>query len=228
MMTKDTFTSKIVIPYILVASIYLLAEIFGFAQLRFALKPCLLIPLIIGVWFYVEKYYRIYLVLALIFSWLGDVLLLFVEQNQLYFLLGLGAFFMAHIFYIVLFRRIISSNSNTNPTNIVLLVIAVLFYDFVLTSVLWVHLGDLKYPVLLYSIVLSGMLFTALIASKQLNSSSKIQLIIGAILFVISDSLLAINKFYLPFQAASIMIMFSYIAAQYLIVLAIINIRKVL
>ncbi len=56
MMTKDTFTSKIVIPYILVASIYLLAEIFGFAQFRFALKPCLLIPLIIGVWFYVDKY----------------------------------------------------------------------------------------------------------------------------------------------------------------------------
>lgn len=226
-MTKDTFTSKIVIPYILVASIYLLAEIFGFAQFRFALKPCLLIPLIIGVWFYVEKYYRTYLVLALIFSWLGDVLLLFVEQNQLYFLLGLGAFFMAHVFYIVLFRCIISSDFNAKPTNIVLLLIAVLLYDFVLTSVLWVHLGDLKYPVLLYSIVLSGMLFTALIASKQLNNPSKILLIIGAILFVISDSLLAINKFYLPFQAASIMIMISYIAAQYFIVSAIINIRKV-
>lgn len=225
-MTKDTFTSKIAIPNILVASVYLLAEIFGFAQLRFALKPCLLIPLIFGAWLYVEKYLRTYLILALIFSWFGDILLLFVDQNKLYFLLGLGAFFMAHVFYIILFRRIISSDSNTNPTNIVPLLIAVVLYDFVLTSVLWIHLGDLKYPVLLYSIVLSGMLFTALIASKQLNSPSKIQIVYGAILFVISDSLLAFNKFYHPFQAASLLIMLSYIAAQYFILMAIINIRK--
>jgi uncharacterized membrane protein YhhN len=48
---------------------------------------------------------------------------------------------------------------------------------------------------------------------KPMNSI----ILIGAIFFVTSDSLLAINKFYNPIQSANFLIMFTYIVAQYLI-----------
>ncbi|MET0393775.1 MAG: lysoplasmalogenase family protein, partial [Chitinophagaceae bacterium] len=47
-----------------------------------------------------------WIVAALFFSWAGDILLLFQEKNSLFFLLGLAAFLLAHIFYIVFFQRV--------------------------------------------------------------------------------------------------------------------------
>lgn len=44
--------------------------------------------------------------LALIFSWIGDVLLLFQDREELFFLLGLSAFLLAHIFYIIFFHKV--------------------------------------------------------------------------------------------------------------------------
>jgi uncharacterized membrane protein YhhN len=43
-------------------------------------------------------------------------------------------------------------------------------------------------------------------------------MMLGALLFVISDSILAINKFYQPFEAAGVLIMLTYGLAQFFIV----------
>lgn len=152
---------------------------------------------------------------ALCFSWLGDVLLLFQENNQLFFMLGLASFLIAHIFYIIFFHQLrIKESVKGNPW---LMVIVVVYYGALIT-ILSPYLGDMKWPVRVYGIVIS---FMFMLAMHMLFIKDKIAgrwTMVGALLFVISDSVLAINKFYQPFEGASIVIMLTYGLAQLFIV----------
>ena len=87
-----------------------------------------------------------------------------------------------------------------------------------LITVLFPTLGPLKIPVLVYSLVLVGMVMTALFRYGRTSPESFWKVFMGAVLFMTSDSLLAINKFYTPLPYAGLLIMLTYISAQYLIV----------
>lgn len=50
--------------------------------------------------------FRTLILMALLFSWAGDVLLMFQQSDSIYFLLGLSSFLIAHLFYIFFFHRV--------------------------------------------------------------------------------------------------------------------------
>ena len=153
--------------------------------------------------------------LALFFSWSGDILLMFVSRNELFFLLGLGSFLLAHIFYIIFFHQVrVREGVKGNPW---LLVIVVIYYG-ALISWLSPYLGDMKIPVRIYGIVISFMFMLAMHMLVIKNKQAGKWMTGGALLFVISDSVLAINKFYTAFEGAGIIIMLSYGLAQLFIV----------
>jgi uncharacterized membrane protein YhhN len=156
-----------------------------------------------------------WILLALFFSWAGDIILMFQDKQELFFLLGLGSFLLAHVFYIVFFHNIrVKENVKSN---ILLLLPVVIYYAF-LISWLSPYLGDKKIPVRIYGIVISFMLLLALHMMFIKNKTAGRLMLFGALLFVISDSILAINKFYESFEAAGILIMLSYGLAQLFIV----------
>jgi uncharacterized membrane protein YhhN len=156
-----------------------------------------------------------WIVLALFFSWAGDVLLMFQEKNSIFFLLGLSAFLLAHIFYIVFFHHVrVRENVKSNPW---LLVIVVVYYA-ALISWLSPFLGSMKIPVRIYGVIISVMFMLAMHMLNIKNKMAGKWMMAGAFLFVVSDSLLAINKFYQPFEAAGILIMLTYGVAQFFIV----------
>jgi uncharacterized membrane protein YhhN len=88
------------------------------------------------------------------------------------------------------------------------------------------YLGDLKIPVIVYALVLSGMLITAWHAFDFNNQTDGRWIITGAACFVLSDSLLAINKFYSSFTFAGILIMLTYALAQLFIVSGVIKFTR--
>lgn len=152
-----------------------------------------------------------WIVAALFFSWLGDVLLMFQDRNSLFFLLGLSAFLVAHIFYIVFFHNIRAKERIKN--NVWLLLVVVIYYA-VLISILSPYLGTMKLAVRIYGIVISFMLLLAMHMGFIKNKMAGQRMLGGALLFVISDSLLAINKFYQPFEPAGVLIILTYGLAQ--------------
>ncbi len=156
-----------------------------------------------------------WILLALLFSWGGDVLLMFQEKQSIFFLLGLSSFLLAHIFYIIFFHKVrLQEAIKGNPW---LLIIVVIYYA-ALISWLSPYLGEMKMPVSVYGIVISFMLMLAMHMLFLRNKSAGVWMTAGALLFVISDSVLAINKFYLPFELAGVIIMLTYGLAQLLIV----------
>lgn len=152
---------------------------------------------------------------ALIFSGMGDVCLLFQQNGPLYFLLGLSAFLTAHVFYILFFNRVKMKEHVSR--NFWLFLVAVMYYGGLITF-LSPYLGNLKWPVRIYGVIITCMLVLAMHMPFIRDSIAGKYMMAGALLFVISDSVLALNKFYHPFQPADIVIMLTYGLAQLFIV----------
>lgn len=157
------------------------------------------------------------LLTGLFFSWLGDLFLLFEYKFALFFIFGLVSFLTTHIFYIVYFLRIKSEKPSLLKRQPVLIAL-VLAYGITLAWQLYPYLGDLKLPVMVYATVICSMLLCSLHVFLKVNKKAAVSYLLGATAFVISDSLLAINKFYQPFAYAGVFIMLTYCAAQFFII----------
>ena len=89
-----------------------------------------------------------------------------------------------------------------------------MLFGVLMLMLMWTGLGDLKIPVTVYTSVIMIMGISALF--RKADGANLV--LIGAILFICSDSLLALNKFYHGFEAADFWVMLTYILAQYFIV----------
>ena len=208
--------------WFLLFAVILIGELVGIQlqnkEIQFFFKP-LIIPALIGYLdsqlLSITKGINKWVLAALLFSLLGDVFLMFEGKNSIFFLLGLSSFLLAHIFYIVFFHQVrLREKVKGNP---LLLVIVVIYYAALIT-LLSPYLFDMKIPVLVYGIVISFMFMLAMHMLFIKNKPAGQWMMIGALLFVMSDSLLAINKFYMPFEAAGVLIMLTYGLAQLFIV----------
>ena len=156
-----------------------------------------------------------WIVWGLLFSLGGDVLLMFESKNSIFFLLGLSSFLLAHIFYIIFFHKVRVREQVKSKVG--LLAIVVVYYAG-LIALLSPYLGDMKLPVRIYGIVISFMFMLAMHMLFIKNKDAGKWMMLGALLFVISDSVLAINKFYQSFELAGGVIMLTYGLAQFFIV----------
>src|SRR6476620_3658372 len=154
---------------------------------------------------------KAWIFLALFFSWVGDILLLFDERGPNFFLFGLSAFLVAQVFYIVFFHNIRMREYIRG--NALLLLLVIVYYS-ILVSVLSPYLGNMRLPVRIYGVVLSFMVMLAMHTMLGKNKKAALWMMMGAILFVTSDSLLASNKFFSSFNYAGLIIMLTYGLAQ--------------
>ena len=202
-----------VILFTLVLCIELFAVLTKNFSIEYYSKPAMVLTLLLFLYVNTRSSAsRSWVLLALFFSLAGDILLLFDDGNSSFFLYGLSAFLVAHIFYIVFFHRVrVTEGVHPRPW---LLVIVVLYYA-TLVYLLSPYLGTMKLPVRVYGIVISFMLLLALHMLFLRNKTAGRWMAIGAVLFVISDSLLAINKFYMNFAYADVAVILSYALAQF-------------
>ena len=148
---------------------------------------------------------------ALLFSLSGDVWLMLAGD---YFIAGLASFLVAHVFYIALFHQ----GQRWFPNRKALL--GVLGFGAVMLGVLWSSLGDpmLKGAVTAYVSVISLMAAQALGRAGSLGTAAARHVALGACVFMVSDTLIAVNKFLMPLPLSSLWILVTYYAAQMLIV----------
>jgi len=150
---------------------------------------------------------NVILAMALAFSSLGDVLL-DLDPERL-FLRGLFAFLVAHFIYILLFVRNWVRPLRPKGWQLAL-VAAVLIHSMLLSQWLAPSLGTVAGPVMLYVCVI-----TVMVASAALAGFSKPWVYSGVILFLVSDSILAVNKFKSPVPLRGYLIWVTYYLAQY-------------
>jgi uncharacterized membrane protein YhhN len=220
MFTKVERVFTILFCVLLIAEIYTATN---YESLHYLAKPALLISLLL---FFstqsgsIETKTRRLIKGALSFSLLGDISLMFVDKSPHFFTAGLVSFLLAHILYIFVFLK--KKNNTKKPglfSGILILYGVGLFY------VLKDHLGAMLLPVLFYMIVILSMAISAYLRQGSVPKISFYFVLIGAVLFLISDSLLAVNKFYEPLPNSNISIMFTYAFAQLFIVFGLLKQR---
>ncbi|WP_224490676.1 lysoplasmalogenase [Robertkochia flava] len=185
----------------------------GLLSLREISKPLILGSLIaffIWQYFPVKKRRERTFLLGLIFSFLGDGFL----NYEGWFLPGLISFFMAHVCYILTFYCKKGSKNVWHP----FFLPGILIWSGIVFRMIYEDLKELKPYVILYMAVLVFMALSMLTRKGKVSSRTYYTGLSGGIFFVLSDSVLAINKFAFTTFLAPQVIMFTYALAQLLLV----------
>lgn len=152
---------------------------------------------------------RRWVIAGLVLSLLGDVALLWPREG---FLPGLASFLLAHLAYLGAFTRVRRFAAQRLP-----FVVYALVAGGVLAA-LWPGVpGPLRGPVLAYVLCLAAMAAQAAVLWRAGVPRGAV-LALGGALFVLSDALLATNRFAGPLPLAGLWILSSYWAAQWCIV----------
>ena len=187
------------------------------AALNYVCKPLLLLSL--GLYYYRATPRPAPLVLAALgLSWLGDGLLLFQDGRPLLFMGGLASFLGAHACYIGAYRQHQWPGPGRPLGWRMGVGLPVVVAGVALLAALAPGLGALGLPVLAYAAVLVLMVLAAVYRAGRTTPASFAWVGAGAGLFMVSDSLLALNKFLEPLPHAGFWIMLTYCAAQFGIV----------
>lgn len=198
---------------------------------QFISKPALMLILIVYFHNRTKGLHSLknFILLALIFSWFGDVLLLIEKSFRAFgflFVYGLSSFLIAHLFYIIYFWRIRRHNIS-EPKFKPLTITAVLIYTGTFYFLIYDFLSVLKIPVLFYCLIISLMLMASFQAFDLRKSSYGKICIAGTVLFAISDSILAVNRFVTPLPLGGVLVILTYAVGQFLIMKgALLNLRK--
>lgn len=152
--------------------------------------------------------YQAAIVIGLLLSLAGDVFLMLPGDH---FLAGLASFLVAHVCYIAAF---VSSSGVPNSVTLFLFLVA---YGFVLLRRLWPRLASYRMPVAIYAVVLLGMVASAHGQLARYDDPRAWLAFIGAVLFMISDSVLALDRFETGDKRRQTLVLSTYFGAQWLI-----------
>jgi len=168
-----------------------------------------LMPLLLCFYVLNAKVFSIFLCAALIFGWIGDLCLL--KDGKWMFALGLTAFMIGHFCYIYIFVSELTAYP-LRPVYFFTL-IPYLIYLIICIKQIVPHAGrKMRYPVMVYMVVLQVMSWTALL---RCLASSGFFVWTGSVLFLISDTLIAIRTF---LKKEYWGVMLTYVLAQFLII----------
>lgn len=194
-------------------------------QLEYIAKPAVMVFLFL--WLYTTtglQGHALWFGLGILFSLLGDVLLMFPSDR--FFLLGLLAFLFAHIAYVLGFRDAVA---NISTWSLILLVIIGINVSRLLRRIVSAMRAKgeekLAFPVIVYGTVISVMLYAAMstIYDQSWRTSAAFFVSLGAFLFVASDVILAWNKFVSPLRNGRVWNITLYHAGQISIIAGVIN-----
>lgn len=234
---QSTGNRVVLVLLTIVIAIELYSEYYHLKEMMFFTKP-LILPLI-AVYFSTDNHKTDSKVLklmlgAFLFSWFGDISLMLtpevpsdtelmgIPKSKYFFLAGLSSFLVAQLLFIFSYRRCLSSaTSKVKP----LWFLPFVFYWVLMLGIVLPPLSVNEeksaavIPVILYATILISMAAIAMTRFGRTNQRSFLLTLSGACIFVLSDSLIALNFLAMktPMEQAGFLIMSTYIAAEFLI-----------
>ena len=208
------FIGPLVMTVIVGALLAIYGKIFGLTTLHWVAKPLTTLVLVIAIWYNGDqsRWYTRAIVTGMALSLLGDIALL---SNDL-FIAGLLLFALAHIAYLVGLSHRVRFAAHILP-----FVLAAIFAALVLQG-LWPKLpAAVQWPVIAYVLLISAMAAQAWVCYLERGDRLARYAAIGATLFLVSDALLAIDRFVVALPLAAVWILVPYWMAQTLIAISV-------
>jgi uncharacterized membrane protein YhhN len=223
------YITPLTILFFLLLTVEIIADTLGYYMVGWICKPFLM-PVLLVLFMANAKENnsseRTFFPLALLFSLAGDILLMLHQDNL--FVFGLGAFLIAHICFITSFWSRIIGRGIKGGSYLISVLPFVLFVGGFL-SVLIPSLQakeltkPLVLPVTVYACVIGIMGFSAFMRRGGVSAQGFALVFAGAIIFIISDSCIALNHFITPIPQPTLLIMATYGIAQYLFTVGVVK-----
>lgn len=210
-----------VIVYLIIGAVNVLGHVLNQPDLIKFSKPMLMPALIVLVYMRANGHVTLRILLlgvALVFSWGGDLALM--REEEKYFLLGLGSFLAAHVLYTFIY---IKSCFQRPEFKLMPLLPILTFTIFLMAYLLRAVPQGMQLPIGAYALVITAMACMSRLREGLTSHQSFQWVMTGSLLFVVSDSAIAINKYLPAFQIPypDVVIMGTYIAGQIFIVLGV-------
>lgn len=208
-------------PALVITIFFLIrAEILGKKNQIYILKPLSTLLIIVAALVSFQEptlnmTYSIGILTGLVFSLGGDIALMF-QEHQKSFLIGLTLFLVGHLFYTATFFILGRFTIWDILSTTLLLTAALWFYKMIEPN-----LGSMRIPVIAYILIITLMVSRALstLVSPVIHLQQALMIVFGALLFYISDLILAANRFWRPWKYHRISLVF-YFGGQFLLALA--------
>lgn len=217
---RNTFLNGVLFLTALIGTC--IAQFKGLHTLEFVCKPLLL--LIVSSWFYfnsrrVGDRFTLLVQAGLFFSLLGDIALMFAYLDDFNFIIGLGAFFIAQLCYAFAFIQNIADVGGGEGLLVPSLIsVGVGTYAFFYGWDLMPHVEEgLGLPVVAYIAAIALMSIAASFRWKRTYPRSFWMVLSGALVLILSDSVLAWDRFRTPIEWSPLLVMVPYAASQALI-----------
>ena len=206
--------------FFLSTGIHLYASLKRDKDLRNKTKPFILLSLL-GFYLLAADPILVTVVLALMFSWLGDVLLM--RKGTKWFAIGGVAFMVSHLFFIVSYQRETDFGAFSWITAVLLITVFVTA-SLTVFKYLRPHLPKrLFYPMLAYLIINGLMNCFAWFRSLSIGGTAGIVTAVGAFLFFVSDCSLFFVRFHKESRLKThFLVMLTYSLGELFIVLGLI------
>ncbi len=231
-MTSKQITFLFSFLYFILAILVISVKLINLPDLENIFKPFLMILLMI--WYGIDQRMNnikinMIFILAIFFSLLGDVFLMPFFDH---FIFGLVFFLISHLFYVSVFIKgnmtIILPSLKQGKIFVIGVFSVYLGLLFVLIlAILKLENIVLLIAVPLYATVLLLMVLSAFVYSKVHFYNFGRFVMIGGLLFLVSDGILALNKFSFEIALAPLLVMGTYTLAQWMLVYGYMNSKKV-
>ena len=179
-------------------------------EMRLITKPMIMASLIGLYIFEVRERQSRWLIVGMITAMVGDILLVFPDDS--FFMAGLISFLVMQVSYSLDFKTFFEKKTG-----------AIRYAMYTLMGISFIFLGlgigrfgSMLVPVIVYTLAILGMAILGLSRWRTQNMQHPVAW--GVILFVVSDLLLATNKFLFEIPAAGFAVMLTYVLAQYFII----------
>lgn len=193
----------------------------GFNKYRYISKLLITLSLMLHFYFNSNKRIikeRIFIILALIFSFLGDFILI-ANPQAIMFSIGISMYIVAKILYAFIF----SFNAKFDIDRILPFLTITLLYCLLIIYFVYIGQGIPKILIFTYIFISLVMLKIAYLRYRIVNRKSYLLVLFGCISFIISESVIGLDKFYKPIFFESIFGMLFYGLAQFLIITGLIS-----
>ena len=199
------------LAFILVSIASIVGTLFEIQWMVYLFKPLIIFTLLFLYVFSLPKRLKWY-VMALELCFFGDLFLLF--EGQLFLFLGLISFLLAHILFIkIIVNRIGKVVFKTALISSIPFIIIVGLLLFILKD----SLNEMLIPAMLYGLVIAAFGTVALLDFFKTKSTSAFLMLVGAVVFIVSEAFFAVITFSAPSHSLEIAVIITYILAQYAI-----------
>jgi uncharacterized membrane protein YhhN len=186
----------------------------------FYTKPIIIPVLVLYYMLNAHQTYQI-IIIALIFAFLGDFLLLW-NKNKKFIRLGMLSYLAMHILFVIFMLKHQVHLSFENFQSIIMSVVYMLL-GIIIFSILFRSLKNFTIPVIIYIVVLLSVSYICFFNVMERRTEVTFVQYLGSLLFIVSYTIFAFDNFRKPLRNSGIFIILTYIMAQIFLLSGFIN-----